>query len=196
MSENQIQIVASTDGTKIAGRVQGQGEPLVLVHGGLGDGDAPWLFMLPFLVEQFTCYLMSTRGRGRSGDNADHSRERQLTSPPSCRASTSRCGYSVTQAGRSGHGRCCACRRSRKRRCALRVTVAGGGTPHHQRSVRASQCGGQQGEVVRSGANHNERDHRPPPLRAGALRSAGGGRSGPRHPSGGPSGIPGGEPSA
>ena len=78
MSENQIQIAASTDGTKIAGRVQGQGEPLVLVHGGLGDGDVSWLFMLPFLVEQFTCYLMSTRGRGRSGDNADHSRERQF----------------------------------------------------------------------------------------------------------------------
>ena len=34
--------------------------------------------MLPFLVEHFTCYLLSTRGRGLSGDGADHSRERQF----------------------------------------------------------------------------------------------------------------------
>ena len=68
----------SNDGTKIAGRVQGQGPPLVLVHGGLGDGNISWLFMLPVLVEHFSCYLMSTRGRGLSGDNPDHSRERQF----------------------------------------------------------------------------------------------------------------------
>jgi hypothetical protein len=34
--------------------------------------------MLPLLVERFTCYLMSTRGRGLSGDNANHARERQF----------------------------------------------------------------------------------------------------------------------
>ena len=78
MDEEQVHVAISNDGTKIAGRVQGQGPPLVLVHGGLGDGDASWLFMLPFLVEHFRCYLMSTRGRGLSGDNADHSRERQF----------------------------------------------------------------------------------------------------------------------
>ena len=78
MDEDQIHVAISNDGTKIAGRVQGQGPPLVLVHGGLGDGEVSWLFMLPFLVEHFTCYLMSTRGRGLTGDNADHSRERQF----------------------------------------------------------------------------------------------------------------------
>jgi pimeloyl-ACP methyl ester carboxylesterase len=78
MDEEQIHEASSNDGTKIAGRVQGQGPPLVLVHGGLGDGDVSWLFMLPFLVEHFTCFLMSTRGRGLSGDSADHSRERQF----------------------------------------------------------------------------------------------------------------------
>lgn len=78
MAEDQIHVAVSNDGTKIAGRVQGQGPPLVLVHGGLGDGNVSWFFLLPFLVEQFTCYLMSTRGRGLSGDNADHSRERQF----------------------------------------------------------------------------------------------------------------------
>ena len=78
MDEDQIHVAVSNDGTKIAGRVQGQGPPLVLVHGGLGDGNVSWFFMLPFLVEHFTCYLLSTRGRGLSSDNADHSRERQF----------------------------------------------------------------------------------------------------------------------
>ncbi len=78
MDEDQIHVAVSNDGTKIAGRVQGQGAPIVLVHGGLGDGEVSWFFMLPFLVEHFTCYLMSTRGRGLSGDNTDHTRERQF----------------------------------------------------------------------------------------------------------------------
>ncbi len=78
MDEDRIQVAVSKDGTRIAGRAQGQGAPIVLVHGGFGDGEVSWLFMLPFLVEHFTCYLMSTRGRGLSGDHADHSRERQF----------------------------------------------------------------------------------------------------------------------
>ena len=63
----------STDGTEIAGRVQGDGPALVLVHGGLGDGEIAWDAMLPHLTERFTCYLPSTRGRGLSVDNPDHS---------------------------------------------------------------------------------------------------------------------------
>ena len=78
VDEEHTHVAVSSDGTTIAGRVQGHGPPLVLVHGGLGDGDASWLFLLPFLVGHFRCYLMSTRGRGLSGDNADHSRERQF----------------------------------------------------------------------------------------------------------------------
>ena len=78
MDEDRIHVAVSNDGTTIAARIQGQGPPLVLVHGGLGDGDASWLFLLPSLVEHFTCYPMSTRGRGHSGDNVDHARERQF----------------------------------------------------------------------------------------------------------------------
>lgn len=78
MDEERTHAAVSNDGTEIAGRVQGEGPPLVLVHGGFGDGDVSWFFMLPFLVQHFTCYLMSTRGRGLSGDSADHSRERQF----------------------------------------------------------------------------------------------------------------------
>lgn len=78
MHDDRIHRAVSDDGTEIAGRVQGEGPPIVLVHGGLGDGETSWRFMLPFLVDHFTCYLMSTRGRGLSGDHADHSRERQF----------------------------------------------------------------------------------------------------------------------
>jgi pimeloyl-ACP methyl ester carboxylesterase len=78
MSEHRIQRAVSHDGTEIAGRVQGHGPPLMLIHGGLSDGDSAWLFMLPVLADHFTCYLMSTRGRGLSGKNTDHSRERHF----------------------------------------------------------------------------------------------------------------------
>jgi pimeloyl-ACP methyl ester carboxylesterase len=73
MPEDRIHRAISDDGTEIAGRVQGQGPPLVLVHGGIGDGDLAWEALLPHLIDRFTCYLPSTRGRGRSGDNPDHS---------------------------------------------------------------------------------------------------------------------------
>jgi pimeloyl-ACP methyl ester carboxylesterase len=45
----------------------------VLLHGRLEDGDLCWRALLPRLVERFTCLLPSTRGRGISGDSADHS---------------------------------------------------------------------------------------------------------------------------
>jgi pimeloyl-ACP methyl ester carboxylesterase len=73
MPEDRIQRAVSADGTEIAGRVQGQGPPLVLVHGAIGDGDIAWEALLPHLTDRFTCYLPSTRGRGLSGDNPDHS---------------------------------------------------------------------------------------------------------------------------
>jgi pimeloyl-ACP methyl ester carboxylesterase len=75
MSEERIHRATTSDGVTIAGQVQGQGPPLVFVHGGLGDGDTGWTAVAPFLRNRFTCYLMSTRGRGASDDHADHSRE-------------------------------------------------------------------------------------------------------------------------
>jgi pimeloyl-ACP methyl ester carboxylesterase len=73
MPEDRIHRAVSADGTEIAGRVQGEGPPLVMVHGGIGDGDIAWEALLPYLTDRFTCYLPSTRGRGLSGDNPDHS---------------------------------------------------------------------------------------------------------------------------
>lgn len=51
----------------------GDGPALVLVHGGIGDGETAWDAMLPHLTDRFTCYLPSTRGRGLSADHPDHS---------------------------------------------------------------------------------------------------------------------------
>lgn len=73
MAEDRIHRAVSADGTEIAGRVQGQGPPLVLVHGGIGDGDIAWEALLPHFTDRFTCYLPSTRGRGLSARNTDHS---------------------------------------------------------------------------------------------------------------------------
>jgi pimeloyl-ACP methyl ester carboxylesterase len=73
MTDERIHRAVSADGTEIAGRVRGRGPALVLVHGGIGDGDVAWEALLPHLIDQFTCYLPSTRGRGLSSDNPDHS---------------------------------------------------------------------------------------------------------------------------
>ena len=73
MTEERIHRAVSVDGTEITGRVQGEGPPLVLVHGGIGDGEVAWEALWPHLTDRFTCYLPSTRGRGLSADNLDHS---------------------------------------------------------------------------------------------------------------------------
>ena len=71
--DTRIHRAVSPDGTEIAGRVQGQGPPLVLIHGWPHDGDIAWEVMLPHLTDRFTCYLPSMRGRSLSGDSPDHS---------------------------------------------------------------------------------------------------------------------------
>ena len=72
-ANERIHRAVSADGTEIAGRVQGLGPPLILVHGGYGDGEVAWKALLPYLTDRYTCYLPSTRGRGLSSDNPDHS---------------------------------------------------------------------------------------------------------------------------
>lgn len=76
MTTDRIHRVVSADGTPIAGRVHGQGPPLVLVPGGPADGESAWGTLLPHLTDHFTCYAVNTRGRSLSGDNPDHSRAR------------------------------------------------------------------------------------------------------------------------
>jgi pimeloyl-ACP methyl ester carboxylesterase len=72
MTGTRIHRAVSADGTEIVGRVHGEGPALVLVHGGIGDGEFAWDALLPHLTDRFTCYLPNTRGRGLSSDNPDH----------------------------------------------------------------------------------------------------------------------------
>jgi len=73
MADERIHRANSADGTEIAGRVHGQGPPLILIHGALPDGDIAWEAMVPHLSDRFTCYLPSLRGRGLSEASQDHS---------------------------------------------------------------------------------------------------------------------------
>lgn len=73
MTDQRIHRAVSADGTEIAGRLEGDGPPLVLVHSAPHDSDIAWEAMLPHLTDRFTCYLPSIRGVGLSGDNPDHS---------------------------------------------------------------------------------------------------------------------------
>jgi pimeloyl-ACP methyl ester carboxylesterase len=66
----------SADGTSIAYRASGDGDPLLLVHGS-GTSGADWLFLLPFLRERFTVVTMDRRGRGASGDGREYAMERE-----------------------------------------------------------------------------------------------------------------------
>lgn len=101
MSEERIHRAVSDDGTAIAGRVLGQGPPLVLVHGALYDGETAWSEMLPHLVDRFTCFLPSTRGRGLSAPSADYGLSRSLEDVT---AFVDSIGEPVALAGWSGGG--------------------------------------------------------------------------------------------
>jgi pimeloyl-ACP methyl ester carboxylesterase len=76
MSGIRIHRAVSADGTEIAGRVHGDGPPLVLVQPPIVDADMAYGALLPHLTDRFTCYLPSLRGREPSGDNPEHSPSR------------------------------------------------------------------------------------------------------------------------
>jgi pimeloyl-ACP methyl ester carboxylesterase len=76
MDTDRIHRTNSPDGTTIAGRVHGQGPPLVLLPGGPSDGESCWPLLLPLLSNRYTCFALNTRGRSLSDDHPDHSHER------------------------------------------------------------------------------------------------------------------------
>lgn len=67
---------SSSDGTEIAYRTAGEGEPVVFVHG-TATSSADWALVVPHLEERFTVVSMDRRGRGRSGDAAEYAMERE-----------------------------------------------------------------------------------------------------------------------
>lgn len=71
MSSQRTHEVMTTDGATIAGTVHGDGPPLVLVQGIMGDGDLDWEALARHLSGRFTCYLPSWRGRGLCSAHSD-----------------------------------------------------------------------------------------------------------------------------
>jgi len=71
-----VQHVPSADGTPIAYRASGEGDPVLFVHGTATSG-ADWTFVAPLLRERFTVVAMDRRGRGESGDAPEYAMERE-----------------------------------------------------------------------------------------------------------------------
>jgi pimeloyl-ACP methyl ester carboxylesterase len=72
-----LSLVTTADGVRIACQVEGEGTPLVMVH---GAGSARWTFDLvrPHLQDRFTVWALDRRGRGDSGDAGSYSLERDF----------------------------------------------------------------------------------------------------------------------
>jgi pimeloyl-ACP methyl ester carboxylesterase len=68
--------VTSTDGTEIAVTITGQGRPLVVSPGALNAAQ-DWQVLADLLAPRFTTYAIDRRGRGASGDNGEHTIQRE-----------------------------------------------------------------------------------------------------------------------
>ncbi|TVP62574.1 MAG: alpha/beta hydrolase [Nitriliruptor sp.] len=84
MTPTQVRTEAATlshttspDGTRIGYFTTGEGPPLVLVHGGLGD-HTRWSELLPELEPHRTVHAMDRRGRGASGDGPEYAAQREF----------------------------------------------------------------------------------------------------------------------
>jgi pimeloyl-ACP methyl ester carboxylesterase len=75
-SNSTVDTVLSTDETSIAYETEGNGHPLILLHGGSGTRRA-WDTLRPYLTEDFSLYVPDRRGRGDSGDRDDYSLARE-----------------------------------------------------------------------------------------------------------------------
>jgi len=72
-----METATSNDGTEIAYESEGDGPPLVLLHGGSGCR-RHWDALVPHLAEEFTVVRPDRRGRGDSGDGSDYSLQREV----------------------------------------------------------------------------------------------------------------------
>lgn len=71
MTKGSINHAISKDGTKIGFFTSGEGPPLLLVHGGLGD-HSRWDALRPHLEPHRSIHAMDRRGRGISGDHPNY----------------------------------------------------------------------------------------------------------------------------
>ncbi len=77
IKDRQLQVAVSADGTTIGYYKSGDGPPLLLVHGALGD-HTRWDVLRPYLEPHFTVYAMDRRGRGASGDHPKYDVAREF----------------------------------------------------------------------------------------------------------------------
>ncbi|PSP75652.1 alpha/beta hydrolase [Halobacteriales archaeon QS_1_68_20] len=71
-----MESVTSADGTEVAYELDGEGPPLVLVHGGSGTRRT-WDVLRPHLAEAYTLVVPDRRGRGDSGDAEAYDLQRE-----------------------------------------------------------------------------------------------------------------------
>jgi pimeloyl-ACP methyl ester carboxylesterase len=76
-TDQRVTRTISRDGTEIGYWTSGEGPPLVLVHGGLGD-HTRWDALRPHLEPHATVHAMDRRGRGASGDAPDYDITREF----------------------------------------------------------------------------------------------------------------------
>lgn len=71
-----VEHVTSADGTRIAFRRWGSGDPILFVHGSATSG-ADWLLVRSFIQSRFTVVAMDRRGRGGSENGGGYAMERE-----------------------------------------------------------------------------------------------------------------------
>lgn len=71
-----MESVTSPDGTRMTWYSEGDGPPLLLVHGTTAD-HTRWDGIIPHLARQFTVYALDRRGRGESTDGDDYQLQRE-----------------------------------------------------------------------------------------------------------------------
>lgn len=77
VDDRAMQTVTAPDGTELAFERDGDGPPLVLLHG-TGVTRDSWVFLREHLASDFTLLVPDRRGRGASGDSDGYSLEREI----------------------------------------------------------------------------------------------------------------------
>jgi pimeloyl-ACP methyl ester carboxylesterase len=72
-----MESVTAFDGTEIVYEQHGDGQPLILLHGGSGDR-THWRPLLAHLRDSFTVITPDRRGRGGSGDGTEYSLDHEV----------------------------------------------------------------------------------------------------------------------